>query len=69
MSCIRLTLSFLARRVVGGAPGLRAAAAAHPGTTTVLDAPVVAAGRRELLTFLREQALSRTRHRYGPLRR
>ncbi|WP_179950946.1 bifunctional proline dehydrogenase/L-glutamate gamma-semialdehyde dehydrogenase [Xylanimonas oleitrophica] len=52
-------------RVVGSAPGLREAAAAHPGTTTVLDAPVVASGSRELLTFLREQALSRTRHRYG----
>ncbi|QAY68947.1 bifunctional proline dehydrogenase/L-glutamate gamma-semialdehyde dehydrogenase [Xylanimonas protaetiae] len=56
-------------RVVGAAPGLRAAAAAHPGTTTVLDAPVVASGERELLAFLREQAVSRTRHRYGHVRR
>ncbi|WP_425956261.1 bifunctional proline dehydrogenase/L-glutamate gamma-semialdehyde dehydrogenase [Xylanimonas sp. McL0601] len=55
-------------RVVGAAPGLREAAAAHPGTTTVLDAPVVASGERELLAFLREQAVSRTRHRYGHLR-
>ena len=33
----------------------------------VLDAPPVAAGRRELLTVLREQAISRTRHRFGHL--
>ncbi|MCZ2263424.1 hypothetical protein, partial [Isoptericola sp. QY 916] len=35
------------------------------GTVTVLDAPVVASGRRELLAVVREQAVSRTRHRYG----
>jgi len=29
------------------------------------DAPVLADGRRELLHFLREQSISRTRHRYG----
>ncbi|QAY63426.1 aldehyde dehydrogenase family protein [Xylanimonas allomyrinae] len=52
-------------RVVGDAPGLRAAAATRLGTTTVLDAPVVASGERELLVFVREQAVSRTRHRYG----
>jgi RHH-type transcriptional regulator, proline utilization regulon repressor / proline dehydrogenase / delta 1-pyrroline-5-carboxylate dehydrogenase len=34
---------------------------------TVLDAPPVAAGRRELLTVLREQSISRTRHRFGHL--
>ena len=33
--------------------------------TTLLTGPVLATGRRELLTFLREQAISRTRHRYG----
>ena len=32
---------------------------------TLLTGPVLATGRRELLTFLREQAISRTRHRYG----
>ncbi|GAB2467758.1 proline dehydrogenase family protein [Promicromonospora xylanilytica] len=55
-------------RVVGEAPGLRDAAASRLGSTTVLDAPVLASGRRELLTMLREQAVSRTMHRYGHLR-
>jgi RHH-type proline utilization regulon transcriptional repressor/proline dehydrogenase/delta 1-pyrroline-5-carboxylate dehydrogenase len=55
-------------RVIGAAPGLRAAAATRLGTVTVLDAPVVASGERELLAFVREQAVSRTRHRYGHLR-
>jgi RHH-type proline utilization regulon transcriptional repressor/proline dehydrogenase/delta 1-pyrroline-5-carboxylate dehydrogenase len=32
---------------------------------TVLAGPVLANGRRELLTLLREQAISRTRHRFG----
>ena len=52
-------------RVVGTAPGLRDAAAGRLGTATVLDGPVLASGRRELLTMLREQAVSRTMHRYG----
>ncbi|MFV2144674.1 proline dehydrogenase family protein [Isoptericola sp. G70] len=55
-------------RVVGSAPGLREAAVDRLGEVTVLDGPVLAAGRRELLTFLREQAVSRTKHRYGHLR-
>ncbi|HEV6955286.1 MAG TPA: proline dehydrogenase family protein [Promicromonospora sp.] len=55
-------------RVVGGAPGLRDAAAGRLGSVTVLDGPVLASGRRELLTMLREQAVSRTMHRYGHLR-
>jgi RHH-type proline utilization regulon transcriptional repressor/proline dehydrogenase/delta 1-pyrroline-5-carboxylate dehydrogenase len=55
-------------RVVGAAPGLRAAAAHRLGTVTVIDGPVLASGRRELLTFVREQAVSRTRHRYGHVR-
>jgi RHH-type proline utilization regulon transcriptional repressor/proline dehydrogenase/delta 1-pyrroline-5-carboxylate dehydrogenase len=55
-------------RVVGSAPGLRDAAASRLGSVTVLDAPVLASGRRELLTMLREQAVSRTMHRYGHLR-
>lgn len=52
-------------RVVGTAPGLRAAAVRRAGEVTVLDAPVVASARRELLTVVREQAVSRTRHRFG----
>ncbi|MFC8731720.1 proline dehydrogenase family protein [Luteimicrobium sp. NPDC057192] len=52
-------------RVVGGAPGLREAAAQQAGAVTVLDQPVVASGERELLAVVREQAVSRTRHRYG----
>lgn len=52
-------------RVVGRAPGLREAAATCTGEVTVLDSPVVASGRRELMTVLREQAVSRTRHRFG----
>ena len=54
-------------RVVGAAPGLRAAAATALGTVTVLDAPVVASAERELLTVLREQTVSRTLHRFGHL--
>ena len=56
-------------RVIGQAPGLREAAASRLGTVTVLDGPVLASGRREMLTMLREQAISRTRHRYGHIRR
>ncbi|MHB1489067.1 MAG: proline dehydrogenase family protein [Cellulomonas sp.] len=52
-------------RVVGTAHGLREAARQRTGEVTVLDAPVLASGRRELLTVLREQAVSRTRHRFG----
>ena len=53
-------------RVVGALPeGLRVAAA-HAGASLV-DAPVLTDGRRELLTVLREQAISRTRHRFGHL--
>jgi RHH-type proline utilization regulon transcriptional repressor/proline dehydrogenase/delta 1-pyrroline-5-carboxylate dehydrogenase len=52
-------------RVVGAAPGLRTAAAHHAGDVTVLDGPVLASAERELLTVLREQAVSRTLHRFG----
>ncbi len=52
-------------RVVGQAPGLREAAARRAGFVTVLDHPVVASGERELLAVVREQAVSRARHRYG----
>ena len=52
-------------RVVGDAPGLRDAAVTRLGDVTVLDAPVVASAARELLTVVREQAVSRTLHRFG----
>jgi len=52
-------------RVVGAAPGLRTAAAHRAGEVTVLDGPVLASAERELLTVLREQAVSRTLHRFG----
>ncbi len=55
-------------RVIGHSAGLAEAAAGRVGDVTVLAAPVVASGRRELLTVLREQAISRTRHRYGHVR-
>jgi len=51
-------------RVVGTAPEALRRAAASAGASLV-DAPVVADGRREVLTVLREQAISRTRHRFG----
>ncbi|MCB9630518.1 MAG: bifunctional proline dehydrogenase/L-glutamate gamma-semialdehyde dehydrogenase [Sandaracinaceae bacterium] len=54
-------------RVIGVAPGLLEAAASQVGVVNVLSQPVVASGRRELLCMLREQAVSRTRHRYGHL--
>jgi RHH-type proline utilization regulon transcriptional repressor/proline dehydrogenase/delta 1-pyrroline-5-carboxylate dehydrogenase len=41
------------------------ALAAH--RVTVLADPVLATGRRELLTLLREQAVSQTLHRFGHL--
>ncbi len=51
-------------RTVGTvAEGLRRAAA-EVGASLV-DAPVLADGRREMLTVLREQAISVTRHRFG----
>lgn len=52
-------------RVVGASTGLREAARSRTGEVTVLDGPVLASGRRELLTVLREQAVSRTLHRFG----
>lgn len=56
-------------RAIGDCPGLRTAARARLGDVTVLDGPVLASGRRELLTVLREQSVSRTRHRFGHLDR
>jgi RHH-type proline utilization regulon transcriptional repressor/proline dehydrogenase/delta 1-pyrroline-5-carboxylate dehydrogenase len=40
-------------------------AAAHQAGVTVIDAPVMATGRLELRWYLREQTVSRVRHRYG----
>ena len=40
-------------------------AAARAAAVTVLDAPVLAAGRLELRHYLREQTVSRVVHRYG----
>jgi RHH-type proline utilization regulon transcriptional repressor/proline dehydrogenase/delta 1-pyrroline-5-carboxylate dehydrogenase len=63
----------LARLDPGGAERLRALvllsrearAAAHAAGVVILDAPVLATGRLELRAYLREQAISRTVHRYG----
>ena len=52
-------------RVVGTAPGVRQAARTRVGEVTVLDGPVLAGGGRELLGVLREQAVSRSMHRFG----
>lgn len=52
-------------RLIGDGPGLLAAAAGRVGDVTVLNDPVLFDGRREGLTVLREQAISRTRHRFG----
>jgi RHH-type proline utilization regulon transcriptional repressor/proline dehydrogenase/delta 1-pyrroline-5-carboxylate dehydrogenase len=42
-----------------------ARAAANSVGLTVIDVPVVANGRLELRWYLREQTVSRVRHRYG----
>ena len=63
----------LARLAPGGAERLRALvllsrearATAHAAGVAILDAPVLATGRLELRAYLREQAISRTVHRYG----
>ncbi len=52
-------------RVLGDAPALGRELASED--ITVVDGPVLATGRRELLPLLREQAISRTMHRYGQL--
>ena len=54
-------------RAIGDTPGLRAAARERTGTVTLLDHPVLGDARRELLTVVREQALSVTAHRFGHL--
>ncbi len=52
-------------RVVGDNPALVAELAAE--TVQTLAHPVLATGRRELLTVLREQTVTRTLHRYGQI--
>ena len=53
-------------RVIGPVdPGLRTAA--NTARVHLADSPVTSEGRIELLHFLREQAVSRTMHRYGNL--
>jgi RHH-type proline utilization regulon transcriptional repressor/proline dehydrogenase/delta 1-pyrroline-5-carboxylate dehydrogenase len=54
-------------RVVGRSEGLHASAATRVGEVTLLTGPVLASGSRELRSVLREQAVSRTRHRLGHL--
>jgi RHH-type proline utilization regulon transcriptional repressor/proline dehydrogenase/delta 1-pyrroline-5-carboxylate dehydrogenase len=39
--------------------------AAHGGGAALVEGPVLAEGRLELLRWVREQAVSQTRHRYG----
>ncbi|TWS18016.1 aldehyde dehydrogenase family protein [Tsukamurella asaccharolytica] len=53
-------------RVLGEPESEVAAAAARQGHS-LLRGPVLLSGRRELLSVLREQAVSTTRHRYGHL--
>ena len=53
-------------RLLTPAPG-EVWAAAHRAGIVVDDSPVVDHGRIELLRWVREQAVSRTRHRYGYL--
>jgi RHH-type transcriptional regulator, proline utilization regulon repressor / proline dehydrogenase / delta 1-pyrroline-5-carboxylate dehydrogenase len=55
-------------RVIGsGAEADRIADELSSPAVTVLGGPVLATGRRELLTVLREQAVSHTLHRFGHL--
>jgi len=56
-----------ARIRVLGEPEPEVAAAAARHGHSVLRGPVLLSGRRELLSVLREQAVSTTRHRYGHL--
>jgi RHH-type transcriptional regulator, proline utilization regulon repressor / proline dehydrogenase / delta 1-pyrroline-5-carboxylate dehydrogenase len=47
------------------APDRAVREAANDASVAVIDAPVLATGRLELRWYLREQAISRVRHRYG----
>jgi len=52
-------------RLVGADASATAAAVDGDPDVTLFDGPVTSSGRVELLTFLREQAVSITTHRYG----
>jgi RHH-type proline utilization regulon transcriptional repressor/proline dehydrogenase/delta 1-pyrroline-5-carboxylate dehydrogenase len=52
-------------RLIGGSPVATAEAAGGKPDVAIYPNDVVAAGRVELLTFLREQAVSITAHRFG----
>jgi RHH-type proline utilization regulon transcriptional repressor/proline dehydrogenase/delta 1-pyrroline-5-carboxylate dehydrogenase len=56
-------------RLIGGSAADVAAATAGAPHVAVYAGPVVSAGRVELLTFVREQAVSITAHRFGNPRR
>jgi RHH-type transcriptional regulator, proline utilization regulon repressor / proline dehydrogenase / delta 1-pyrroline-5-carboxylate dehydrogenase len=53
-------------RHIGPAPSALAAAAWDAGVDLIAG-PVLQSGRLEMLPHLREQAVSRTRHRFGNL--
>jgi RHH-type proline utilization regulon transcriptional repressor/proline dehydrogenase/delta 1-pyrroline-5-carboxylate dehydrogenase len=52
-------------RLIGGSAATTADAAGGKPDVAIYASDVVAAGRVELLTFLREQAVSITAHRFG----
>lgn len=52
-------------RVIGSAERLWPAANSDDADVTLLPGEVLLSGRRELLALIREQAISRTRHRFG----
>ena len=59
------TLEHSRIRLLGSADAQLREAIAARVEVALYDAPVVTSGRVELLTFLREQAISATDHRYG----
>ena len=64
----RLTTLGVARLRALTEVGDELAAACHAGDVAVDRTPVSADGRLELPHWLREQAISRTMHRYGSVR-
>jgi RHH-type proline utilization regulon transcriptional repressor/proline dehydrogenase/delta 1-pyrroline-5-carboxylate dehydrogenase len=48
-----------------GTIGAGVRVAANESGVVVIDAPVLATGRLELRWYLREQTVTRVRHRYG----
>jgi RHH-type proline utilization regulon transcriptional repressor/proline dehydrogenase/delta 1-pyrroline-5-carboxylate dehydrogenase len=61
----RLRARGVERLRVVGTIGVDVRAAANECGVAVIDAPVLAAGRLELRWYLREQTITRVRHRYG----